>query len=165
MARLIPQLSALDVDGYVKFLATAFGFEVTSAWRDPNDATDVNVEVEYQGVVVGIGRSRSAHRMPKDPAAPNIGLYVLVDDVDAHYKRACAANATIIWDIADQPFGHRMYAAADPEGHELVFRDSAEGRAKVNTAMAEQVHHTRTAQNRVYPSIFAPPRFNFEVQH
>ena len=121
MARLIPQLSALDVDGYVKFLSTAFGFEVISTWRDPNDATDVNVEVEYQGVVVGIGRSRSTRRVPKDPSAPNIGLYVLVDDVDAHYKRARAANATIIFDLADQPFGHRMYAATDPEGHEWCF--------------------------------------------
>ena len=121
MARLIPQLSALDVDGYVRFLSDAFGFEKTSVWRDPNDSTDVNVEVEFDGVVVGIGRSRAQRRVSKDPAAPNVGLYVVVDDVDAHYERARAANATIIFELADQPFGHRMYAAADPEGHEWCF--------------------------------------------
>ncbi len=90
MAKLIPQLSALDVDSYVRFLSDAFGFEVTSTWRDPNDATDVNVEVEFQGVVVGIGHSRATTRVAKDPSAPNIGLYVLVDDVDA---RALPASA------------------------------------------------------------------------
>jgi uncharacterized glyoxalase superfamily protein PhnB len=121
MARLIPQLSAHDVDSYVKFLADAFGFQTISAWHDPNDATDVNVEVEFDGVVVGIGRSRAGRRVPRDPSAPNIGLYVVVDDVDAHYERARAANATIIWELADQPFGHRMYAAVDPEGHEWCF--------------------------------------------
>jgi uncharacterized glyoxalase superfamily protein PhnB len=121
MAKLIPQLSAIDVDGYVRFLSEAFGFEVISTWRDPNDPIDVNVEVEFQGVVVGIGRRRVAHRAAKDPAAPNVGLYVIVDDVDAHYRRACSARAKVIWDIADQPFGHRMYAAADPEGYEWCF--------------------------------------------
>lgn len=121
MAKLIPQLSALDVDGYVEFLSSTFGFTVTSIWRDPHDLTDVNVELEFQGVAVGVGRSRAATRSPKDPCAPNIGLYVIVEDVDAHYERARAAGATVIWELADQPFGHRMYAVADPEGHEWCF--------------------------------------------
>jgi len=121
MAKLIPQLSALDVDGYIQFLTDAFGFKVISTWRDPDDATDVNVELDYEGVVVGVGHSRAGRRASRDPATPHVGLYVVVDDVDAHYARARAANAQIIWDLAEQPFGHRMYAAVDPEGHEWCF--------------------------------------------
>lgn len=121
MARLIPQLSAQNVDAYIKFLSEAFGFEVSTYWRDPNDPAHVNVEVEFDGVVVGIGQSRTDHRAAKDPSAPNIGLYLVVEDVDAHYRRARAAKATITSELEDQPWGHRMYGAIDPEGHDWGF--------------------------------------------
>ena len=120
MARLIPQLSARDVDAYVTFLENAFGFELKSYWRDPNDAAHVNVEMELDGAVVGIGHAR-AERIHADPGAPHIGLYVVVDDVDAHYERARTAGATITFELAEQPWGHKMYGAVDPEGHEWGF--------------------------------------------
>jgi uncharacterized glyoxalase superfamily protein PhnB len=121
MAQLIPQLSALEVDVYIKFLSDAFGFQVRRYWRDPNDSAHVNVEVEFEGVVIGIGQRRGDRRAPKDPSAPNIGLYVVVNDVDAHYSRARAANAVITSEPADQRWGHRMYGAVDPEGHDWGF--------------------------------------------
>jgi len=121
MAQIIPQLSARDVDGYIAFLREAFGFEVTEYWRDPSDADHVNVELALDGAVIGIGRAGAGHTSPRDPSAPHIGLYVLVDDVEAHYERARAANAEITFPIADQAWGHRMYGAVDPEGHEWGF--------------------------------------------
>jgi hypothetical protein len=39
----------------------------------------------------------------------------------------------------------------------MVFRDSAEGTAKVSTTRAVEARHTHTAHNRVCLSIFAPP--------
>ena len=42
---------------------------------------------------------------------------VIVADADAHYARAVAAGASIVIDIADQPYGGRGYACKDPEGH------------------------------------------------
>jgi len=42
---------------------------------------------------------------------------VIVTDVDAHYARAKAAGARIVIDIADQAYGGRGYACADPEGY------------------------------------------------
>ena len=119
MARIIPQLSARDVDAYIALLRDAFGFELTSYWRDPSDDAHVNVEVELDGAVIGIGHASDAQS--GETSGPHIGLYVLVDDVDAHYERAKAANATITFDIADQPWGHRMYGAVDPEGHDWGF--------------------------------------------
>jgi uncharacterized glyoxalase superfamily protein PhnB len=50
-----------------------------------------------------------------------VGLYVLVDDVDAHYERARAAGAEILEEPADQEYGDRRYAAMDPEGHHWFF--------------------------------------------
>ena len=121
MAQIIPQLSAFDVDGYIRFLEEAFGFVLKEYWRDPHDPTHVNVEVELDGAVIGIGRAAAASPVSRDPAAPNIGLYVVVDDVDAHYERARGANAKVTMSLADQPWGHRMYGAVDPEGHEWGF--------------------------------------------
>jgi PhnB protein len=46
------------------------------------------------------------------------GVYVFVDDVEAHYSAARAAGATILLEPADQPYGDRYYLATDHEGHE-----------------------------------------------
>jgi PhnB protein len=121
MAQLIPQLSVRDVDAYVTFLTRAFGFDVTEYWRDPNDPNHVNIELALDGATVGIGRASHDRKEPQDSSAPHIGLYVIVDDVDTHYERARAAGATITFERADQPWGHRMYGAVDPEGHEWGF--------------------------------------------
>ena len=121
MARVIPQLSVCDVDSYVTFLGEAFGFEVTEYWRDPNHPAHVNVEVELDGAIVGIGRAGTPRVAPLDPTTPHIGLYVVVEDVDAHYERARAAGARITSELAEQPWGHKVYGAVDPEGHEWGF--------------------------------------------
>jgi uncharacterized glyoxalase superfamily protein PhnB len=44
------------------------------------------------------------------------GMYVIVDDLDAHYERAKAAGAEILTEPHEQDYGSRDYAARDPEG-------------------------------------------------
>jgi uncharacterized glyoxalase superfamily protein PhnB len=46
---------------------------------------------------------------------------VHVDDVDAHFRRAFEAGATVIDEPADQEYGERTYRATDPEGHRWIF--------------------------------------------
>ena len=121
MAQIIPQLSVRDVDAYVAFLHDAFGFDLAEDWRDPDDPAHVNIEMSLGGARVGIGRAKRDRTAPKEAEVPNIGLYVIVDDVDTHHDRARAAGAEITFPIADQPWGHRIYGARDPEGHEWGF--------------------------------------------
>jgi uncharacterized glyoxalase superfamily protein PhnB len=45
------------------------------------------------------------------------GLYVTVDDVDAHAERARSAGADIFLEPADQSYGGRGYSCRDPEGN------------------------------------------------
>ena len=47
------------------------------------------------------------------------GIYMVVEDVDAHYKKAKTAGAEIVLDIADQDYGGRSrgYTCIDLEGH------------------------------------------------
>ena len=49
------------------------------------------------------------------------GIYVVVDDVDAHYARARQAGAEIVIDIKTQDYGGRDYTCRDLEGHVWTF--------------------------------------------
>ena len=49
------------------------------------------------------------------------GLYIYVDNVDAHCKRSRAAGAKILQEPEDTFYGDRNYTAQDPEGHHWVF--------------------------------------------
>jgi PhnB protein len=48
------------------------------------------------------------------------GVYVRVNDLDAHYEHAKAAGARILSEPEDTPHG-RMYRAEDLEGHRWMF--------------------------------------------
>ena len=48
-------------------------------------------------------------------------VYCFVDDVDAHFRRARAAGATIESEPEDKDWGDRMYTVRDPEGHQWYF--------------------------------------------
>jgi uncharacterized glyoxalase superfamily protein PhnB len=56
---------------------------------------------------------------PGDPASQ--GVYVAVEDADAHYERAKAAGAEITREIEDTDYGSREYTARDHEGHVWSF--------------------------------------------
>jgi uncharacterized glyoxalase superfamily protein PhnB len=45
------------------------------------------------------------------------GLYVYVEDVDAHHARAAAAGADIVRPLNDTSYGAREYSLRDPEGN------------------------------------------------
>ena len=56
-----------------------------------------------------------------EAAGPTMGLHLIVEDVDAHPKRARAAGAEIIRDPRDEDYGGRGYSARDPEGNVWSF--------------------------------------------
>jgi uncharacterized glyoxalase superfamily protein PhnB len=49
------------------------------------------------------------------------GIYVAVEDADAHYEQAKAAGAEIVREIGDTDYGSREYTARDPEGNVWSF--------------------------------------------
>jgi uncharacterized glyoxalase superfamily protein PhnB len=121
--RLVPYLYVEDVAAYLEFLSRAFGFEKRMHEVDPADREHQHAEATLGGAVLMIGHATSkwgtasARRLP----ARHAGLYVYVEDVDVHCRRARAAGATIETEPADQAWGHRMYTARDPEGGQWYF--------------------------------------------
>jgi uncharacterized glyoxalase superfamily protein PhnB len=120
MARITPYLLYEDVDGAVDFLTGAFGFSQRVRVPGPEGQT-MHAEITRDGGVVMMGYPGPDYRGPKSRGGVTQEVYVYVDDVETHYVAAQAYGAAIIRPLADQPYGDRTYAAADPEGHQWSF--------------------------------------------
>jgi PhnB protein len=74
---------------------------------------------EYEGPIRHLGHCEAARRWSEVPWIID-GVLVLVDDVEAHYKRSKSEGAHILSDIQPGPPG-RLYRAQDVEGHRWMF--------------------------------------------
>jgi len=103
---LHPHGAALLLD----FLKRAFGAEEMARAESPTGT------IKHAAVRIGdsIVEMDEAHG-PYQPMPTMLLLYV--DDVDAWYRRAVEASATSKNAPADQPYGERMAAVADPFGN------------------------------------------------
>jgi uncharacterized glyoxalase superfamily protein PhnB len=99
-----------DPSAAIDFLTSAFGFRVHEVSKNEQGTVNhAELFVDDDMIMIGEGR----------PGGP--GVYVAVDDPDAHHDRARAAGARITKDQVDQPYGSREYACADPEGNLWFF--------------------------------------------
>jgi uncharacterized glyoxalase superfamily protein PhnB len=124
--RVVPYLYVDDVAAYLQFLSKAFGFETRMHEVDPGDPEHVHAEVALGGAVVMVGHAspKWGTASPRRLPALHSGIYVSVDDVDAHFRRARAAGARIESEPEDQAWGDRMYTARDPEGNQWYLATS-----------------------------------------
>ena len=120
-----PYLFYDDVEGAVRFAIAAFG--MTERFLDRNEHGEVShAQVAYGSAVVMLGKT-SAHtgqRPRKSPTSSgylNAGVYLFVDDVEAHARSARQAGATILMEPANMHWGDRLYTAEDPEGQLWMF--------------------------------------------
>ncbi len=123
MPRVTPHVFYDDPAAALEWLEKAFGFEVRMSMPGP-EGTIVHAEMQVAEGVVMMSPT-SAGEQWKSPqslgGSVTQGLYVFVDDVDAHCKRARAAGAKIASDPEDMFWGDRTYVAEDPEGHRWTF--------------------------------------------
>ena len=96
--------------------------------RHETPSGGVHGEASFQGqlVMMGQGAHERGLRAPKDVGAATMGVFIYLDDVDAHYEVAKAAGAEIVHPPKDAEYG-RNYWANDPEGHPWFFTSAAEG--------------------------------------
>jgi uncharacterized glyoxalase superfamily protein PhnB len=114
-----------EVAPAIEFLKAAFGLEERFVDRSPSGKVE-HAQLAYGAGVVMLGATGTyeGYRPRKSPAALgglNGGVYLFVDDVDAHAQRAAAAGAKIIMQPTDMPWGDRLYCAEDPEGQFWMF--------------------------------------------
>lgn len=113
-ANIFPTMRYGDARAAIEWLGRAFGFQPGLAVPDGADRV-AHAELSLGAGHIMLGSERD------DPANPwakeRIGLYVCVDDIDAHYARARAAGAEIVREIADTDYGAREYSVRDLEGY------------------------------------------------
>jgi uncharacterized glyoxalase superfamily protein PhnB len=120
-----PSLFYDDVARAVRFLVEAFGLEERFVDRSPSGKIE-HAQLGYGSGVVMLGATGSyaGYRPRKSPEALgglNAGVYLFVDDVDAHARRAAQAGAKILMQPTDMHWGDRLYCAEDEEGQFWMF--------------------------------------------
>lgn len=112
---MFPALRYQDGPAAIEWLARAFGFEKHMVVPAP-DGGIAHAQMSLGPGMIMLGSAR-------DPEGTNPwasvkqGVYVYVEDVDAHYARAKASGAEIVRELQDTPYGSREYSVRDPEGH------------------------------------------------
>jgi uncharacterized glyoxalase superfamily protein PhnB len=121
---LAPYLFYADVQRAAQFMQDAFGFRLVFTSPDPNGGLAHAQLAHATGLIMaghagegGLGMVKRADAL----GALHAGVYVFVDDVDAHCARAKSAGARVLEAPTDRPWGDRMYCALDPEGQFWMF--------------------------------------------
>ncbi|WP_179380932.1 VOC family protein [Jannaschia marina] len=109
---IVPYLSYRDAQAAIDFLTTAFGLSVVQV-QTGDDGAVVHAELRHGNGVIMLG----AADLPK--GSP--GIFLVVEDVDAHHARAVEGGAEVVYGPEDTEWGARRWRARDPEGHEWSF--------------------------------------------
>jgi uncharacterized glyoxalase superfamily protein PhnB len=123
-ASLTPYLQVADGQAAVAWLRDAFGLEPTLVVPRPDGGVahaELLCKTARASGMVMLGQETAASDLALASArrlgGTTQGIYIPVPDADAHHRRATAAGATIVHDLADMPYGSREYTCRDPEGN------------------------------------------------
>jgi uncharacterized glyoxalase superfamily protein PhnB len=132
--RLVPFLGYEDAAAAIDWLCTAFGAVENADARSAGASGTINhAELDLEGSTiflstpdcyVGSRRHREScelERQMHDNPWVIDGLFVEVDDVDAHHARALEHGAKILRQPEEPGIGYRIYTAEDLEGHRWMF--------------------------------------------
>jgi uncharacterized glyoxalase superfamily protein PhnB len=114
-ATVFPTLTYDDAQRAVEFLTTAFGFERHAVYADDGGNVQ-HAELRFGNGIVMLGSANA-----EVPAGRSGGIYVVVDDPDAHAAQARAAGADITRAPYDTFYDSREYSARDFEGNAWHF--------------------------------------------
>ncbi|WP_316780348.1 VOC family protein [Streptomyces sasae] len=118
---IYPSLLYADAKAAIKQLTEAFGFTELSVYEG-EDGRVLHAELVQGNGAIMLGSSGRGGRFDAamEGAGPT-GVYIVVDDVDAHHQRAVDHGAEILMPPTDQDYGSRDYMARDVEGNVWSF--------------------------------------------
>jgi uncharacterized glyoxalase superfamily protein PhnB len=115
----IPFLAYDDARAALEWLTKAYGLEQSAVHETP-DGRVAHAEMRFGDSMVMLGTAFAndwGMRTPSELGGVNQGVYVIVDDIEAHYERARGADAEIVRPLADTDYGSREYMSRDREGN------------------------------------------------
>ncbi|MBA2758076.1 MAG: VOC family protein [Chloroflexia bacterium] len=118
MTTIIPVLRYNDAKKAIAWLEEAFGMSASEVTLADNGSV-VHAQMFHGDGCVMLGTSD--HDSNRGDASSLNGIYVVVEDVDAHCQQAKAAGAEIGYEPHDTEYGSREYGAKDFEGNSWSF--------------------------------------------
>lgn len=101
----------------IEFYKKAFNATEVMRLDMPDDKVGhAELRIDGSPIMLGSPCGESAFGSPTD-GHTSVGLHLYVSDVDARYKQAIAAGATVISEPQDQFYGDRSGTLKDPFGH------------------------------------------------
>jgi uncharacterized glyoxalase superfamily protein PhnB len=114
---VFPTLTYDDADAALEFLTKAFGAQEHAVYRD-EAGTIQHAEVRLGNGMVMFGAARGEVTATHGAGG---GIYVVVTDPDGQCAQARSADAEIVRDLHDEPYGSREFSARDREGNTWHF--------------------------------------------
>lgn len=118
---IYPTLLYADAKAAIKQLTEAFGFTRLSVYEGEDGSVAHAELVQGNGAVMLGSKGTGSAFDEAMTRAGTTGVYVVVDDVDAHHRRAVEHGAEILMPPTDQDYGSRDYMARDVEGNVWSF--------------------------------------------
>ncbi len=120
MPEIIPYLFYQDLPAALDWLARVFGFTEDMRTGTPSGGMHGEMRLGDQRIMMGQGAHQGGLASPRTAGLATMGVFVYLDDVDAHHARASAEGAEIPHPPHDVPYG-RTYEARDVDGHPWYF--------------------------------------------
>jgi len=123
---IIPTMRYKDASEAIEWLCKAFRFKKHLVVPGENE-TIAHAQLSFGNAMIMLGSENDNEygkllRTPKDLNGFNTqSSYIVVEEIDEHYRGAIAAGAEIVLDIKDEEYGGRGYGCKDPEGYIWYF--------------------------------------------
>ena len=119
-----PEFFVRDMEASLRFYSDGLGFAILR--REPDFAVaalgDAHVLLALpEASPEAEAASAIDAWLASGPRGVGVNVRIMVDDVDAMYRRAREIGATVVWEIDDRYYGLRDFIIADPDGFFLRF--------------------------------------------
>lgn len=117
MTSLTPALTVRNASQAIEFYKNAFGAEEISRQTTPTGQIVAEMAIDGQSFLVVDENPKAYNMSPQALGGTTVRLSLVVDDPDAATTRALGAGASVVFPLADQPYGMRQGRVQDPYGH------------------------------------------------
>ena len=112
-----PALTVRNAAAAVEFYKRAFGAAELTRLTTPSGGVVAEIVIDGARFLVVDESPENFNLSPQTLGGTSVRISLLVADPDAVAARAVAAGATVLFPVADQPYGYRQGRVADPFGH------------------------------------------------
>ncbi len=117
VATVAPLLSVRHGTSAVEFYKQAFG--ASEVFRIESDDGAVVARLSVGGSEFWLADESPEHAnfSPESLGGGSVRMILMVDNPDGIFERAVTAGATVVYKVANQPYGWRVGRVVDPFGH------------------------------------------------